>query len=56
MTSFTMVEPDVRLTFKADKDKVYVLMLLGVEPRDGSDRMDPFDVMTKMGWKLQSET
>jgi hypothetical protein len=50
MSSFTHVEPDIQLSFKAEKGKVFVLLLLGIEARDGSKPLDAVAVLDAMGW------
>lgn len=43
-------EPGLRLGYKAARDKQYVAVVLGFEPRDGSDDLDPEAAMNMMGW------
>lgn len=43
------------VNFKAPKDKVFVAVMLGVEPKDGSAPMDLDSAMNKMGWYRRAE-
>lgn len=44
--------PDARFTFRIqDKKKLYVMVLLGVENRDGTEPLDTKQVFRDLGWK-----
>lgn len=56
MKSMTIIHGDkisgeVALTYKKPKGKRYVFLLLGTENEDGSEPLDCFAVMDKLGWK-----
>jgi hypothetical protein len=52
LTSWTHVEPTMRLTLRVrDKKNVAVMMVLGEEPKDGSQPLDLLTAMEEMGWK-----
>jgi hypothetical protein len=60
MKSMTVVYGDrssgeVTLSYKKPKGKRYVLMLLGTENDDGTEPLDCFDVMDKLGWKMKEK-
>lgn len=53
LTSLTDVQPGgaLKVTHRvADRKKVAVLMLLGYEPKDGSEPLDLEKVMGSLGW------
>ncbi len=50
LTHFTNHSPELQTTFKADKKKVFVCLLLGTEARDASSLLDCEKVLNEMGW------
>ena len=51
LTHFVHHEPNMRSTWKAPKDKVYLAVLIGVENKDGSNPANPLDLMKELGWE-----
>ena len=45
----------ISTSFKAPKGKVFVAVLLGVEPKDGSAPLDLDGVLDRMGWMKKPE-
>lgn len=42
-------------SWKAEKGKVFVLILLGTEDKDGPEILDPLDALRDLGWELQDK-
>ena len=60
LTNFTTHNPPpdplMSVSYKAPKKQVFVAVLLGVEPKDGSAPLDIDEIMDKMGWVRKSDT
>ena len=56
-TNLEVMPPGTRSAFyfNANKEDTFVLIFLGVEPRDGSAPLDVVHALNDLGWKLQSE-
>ena len=55
LTHFMHYEPSLQTHWKAPKGKVFLAVLIGVENKDGSDPVDPLDLMEQLGWKLDND-
>jgi len=44
------------ISYKAPKGKMFVLMLLGMEPgENGTEHLDPEKILNEMGWTFTEE-
>jgi hypothetical protein len=50
LTNYTNHSPNLQVGIKAPKDQVFVAVLIGMEPRDGSQPLNVEEVMYAMGW------
>ena len=55
LTHFVHHNPNMQMTYKAPKGKVFLAVLIGVENKDGSDPADPLDLLKLLGWEMQGE-
>lgn len=52
-TYFQHFHADRTITgWKAPKDSVYILVLLGIENKDGTDPLDPIQALQDLGYQL----
>jgi len=56
-TNIEVMPPGTRSAFyfNANKEDTFVLIFLGVEPRDGSEPLDPIKRLNELGWVLATE-
>ena len=55
LTHFVHYNPNMQMTYKAPKGKVFLAVLIGVENKDGSDPADPLELLKLLGWEMQGE-
>lgn len=55
LTHFVHYNPNVQMTYKAPKGKVFLAVLIGAENKDGSDPADPLELLKLLGWEMQGE-
>lgn len=56
MGAFTVMYPHARVSFKAgDKKTCTVFLLLGYEPKDGSNPLNPDSRLRELGWRQEPD-